>query len=57
MVSAVGFNLITFNFIIKVLKRPLLGSKLEIPTSTTIDLNLVLGACIFGIGWGIGNWN
>jgi uncharacterized membrane protein YedE/YeeE len=54
MVSAVGFNFITFNFIIKVLRKPLLGQKLELPTSTVIDFNLVAGACIFGVGWGIG---
>jgi hypothetical protein len=54
MVGAVTLNVMTFNFIIFKMKQPLLGAKLEIPTSKVIDLKLVLGASIFGIGWGVG---
>ena len=54
MIGAVGLNLATFNFIIHKLKNPLLGAKLEIPTNKVIDMKLVAGASIFGIGWGVG---
>jgi uncharacterized protein len=52
--SAVGLNLILFNIIIRVKKTPLRAEKFELPTKTKIDIPLVLGSAIFGIGWGIG---
>lgn len=54
MLGAVGLNIFTFNFITYKLKKPLLGTKLEIPTNKTIDIKLIAGASTFGIGWGIG---
>ncbi len=41
-----------------VLKRPapLLGGRFYAPERNDIDLPLVLGAAIFGIGWGIGGY-
>jgi len=41
-----------------VLKRPapLLGGRFVVPERKAIDLPLVLGAAIFGIGWGIGGY-
>jgi uncharacterized membrane protein YedE/YeeE len=35
---------------------PLLASKFSIPTRRDIDLRLIAGAAIFGIGWGIGGY-
>jgi uncharacterized membrane protein YedE/YeeE len=32
------------------------GSRMEIPENRTIDLRLVLGGVVFGIGWGIGGF-
>ncbi len=32
---------------------PVLNNKLEIPSRTDIDANLVLGAGLFGVGWGL----
>jgi len=52
--AAVGFNLVSFYFIIKRKQKPLLAEKLELPTKTTIDWQLVVGAAIFGVGWGFG---
>lgn len=52
--SAVGLNLLTFNYLIRVKKKPLLAEKFELPDKTKIDLQLILGSAIFGIGWGIG---
>lgn len=50
MISAVGVNFITF----RLLDKPIMNTKYEVPTNKVIDLKLVLGACIFGAGWGIG---
>ncbi|WP_246775578.1 MULTISPECIES: YeeE/YedE family protein [Methylobacterium] len=33
--------------------RPLLAPRLEIPTRRDLDLPLVAGAAIFGLGWGL----
>ena len=30
------------------------GGKFNVPTNRTIDTKLVLGALLFGLGWGIG---
>lgn len=53
MVGAIGVNLITFYYIIKKQGHPILAVKLCIPQKTQIDIPLVLGAAIFGIGWGL----
>ncbi|HEU0029199.1 MAG TPA: DUF6691 family protein [Kofleriaceae bacterium] len=34
--------------------RPLLASRFHLPTRNDIDRQLVLGAAIFGVGWGLG---
>ncbi|KAG1754594.1 hypothetical protein EDB19DRAFT_1667239 [Suillus lakei] len=34
-------------------EKPRLGGEWNIPTSTKIDLRLILGSVMFGIGWGI----
>lgn len=36
--------------------QPLLNAEFEIPSSTEIDWRLLLGATIFGAGWGIGGY-
>ena len=33
--------------------RPLLGGSFKVPTSGDIDAPLVIGAALFGIGWGL----
>ncbi len=33
--------------------RPLLASRLEIPTRRDLDPRLIAGAAVFGIGWGL----
>lgn len=53
--GAVGVTLITFRFILK-LKHPLFEQKFYLPSRQDIDLKLILGAVIFGIGWGIGGY-
>lgn len=48
MVGAIGVNLFTFWYIIRVLKKPYLGPKLAIPANNKIDALLICGAAIFG---------
>lgn len=50
----VVFNLIVFNYMIRIRKVPYFAEKLFNPESTLVDSKLVLGAFCFGIGWGIG---
>lgn len=51
MIGAVVFNFFSFKIILK--KTPLLTSAYLIPTRKDIDSNLILGAAIFGVGWGL----
>lgn len=44
---------ITFPIIIKKKKKPIFMEKLALPTSKVIDVKLILGASVFGLGWGI----
>ena len=50
--SAVGLNLITFNLILKKMEKPIFHGKFQLPDKKEIDAKLVIGAAIFGIGWG-----
>ena len=40
-------------FLIQKLQKPLFRDRFNLPTNNTIDLKLVLGAVIFGVGWGL----
>lgn len=33
--------------------RPLLGQRFMLPTSNSIDMRLLAGSAVFGVGWGI----
>ena len=35
---------------------PVLASEFQIPTRKNIDRNLMLGALLFGVGWGLGGY-
>ena len=53
--GAVGVTVIAFRFVLR-LPRPIFTSKFYLPTRKDIDLPLILGAAIFGIGWGIAGY-
>ncbi|QQE63861.1 YeeE/YedE family protein [Leptolyngbya sp. BL0902] len=55
MGGAVAVTLVTFRFILK-RPHPIFGSKFYVPTRQDIDKPLILGAALFGIGWGIGGY-
>ncbi len=50
--GAVGVTVLTFRFILR-MKRPLLAERFFITKETHIDRPLIVGAMLFGIGWGI----
>lgn len=38
---------------IRRMKQPLLAKHFELPTAKSIDLRLLFGAALFGVGWGL----
>ena len=52
MASGLAVTVPGFHFILKQ-KRPLFEAKFFLPGKTDIDLRLVSGAVLFGIGWGL----
>ena len=55
MGGAVAVTLVVFRIILKK-NKPMLEAEFELPTRQDIDLPLVAGAAIFGLGWGIGGY-
>ena len=53
--GAVGVTVIAFRFVLR-LPRPIWGDKFYLPTRKELDQPLILGAAIFGIGWGIAGY-
>ncbi len=53
--GAVGVTVISFRYVLP-MKKPFFSDKFYLPTSKDIDLPLILGAGIFGIGWGLSGY-
>ena len=53
--GAVGVTIITFRFVLH-LARPVVSEKFYLPTKKDLDGPLILGAVLFGIGWGIAGY-
>jgi uncharacterized membrane protein YedE/YeeE len=53
--GAVGVTVVTFRFILR-RRAPVFEDGFRLPTARDIDGPLVLGAAIFGIGWGISGY-
>ncbi|MEH6475246.1 MAG: DUF6691 family protein [Sneathiella sp.] len=53
MGGGVAVTVVSFHFILK-RPHPLFGEKFHLPTASNIDRRLVIGAGLFGLGWGIG---
>jgi uncharacterized membrane protein YedE/YeeE len=51
MIGAIAINAIVYQ-IIKKKDHPLFDKKFYLPANNHIDKNLLLGAAIFGLGWG-----
>tara|TARA_B100000686_G_scaffold224913_1_gene232070 strand:- start:4422 stop:4862 length:441 start_codon:yes stop_codon:yes gene_type:complete len=52
MIGALAISFISFRYIPKI-KKPLFSNNFEIPEGKIINTKLILGAIIFGVGWGI----
>lgn len=51
MVGAIGVHALAYRFIMK-REYPILETKFHVPSKKDIDARLILGAAIFGLGWG-----
>lgn len=52
MLGAVSFNLLTFRWLLKK-EQPLFDTCMHLPQNSKIDGKLLVGAALFGIGWGL----
>jgi hypothetical protein len=53
--GAVGVTFLAFPAILR-RQKPALGSKFHLPQAKAIDAKLILGAALFGVGWGLGGF-
>jgi len=53
--GAVGTTLLVFRVILR-RSRPLLADDFQLPTSRVVDRPLLVGAGLFGIGWGLAGY-
>ena len=55
MAGAVGVTMLAFRFVLK-RGQPLFDGEFHLPRLTKVDLKLLVGSAIFGLGWGIGGY-
>jgi uncharacterized protein len=55
MLGAIGVHLALYRLILR-RQSPLFSKQFHIPTRRDINLPLVVGAAIFGVGWGLGGF-
>ena len=55
MVGAMATTLVAFRFVLR-RDRPLFDGDFHLPTATVVDKRLVLGAGLFGMGWGLSGY-
>ncbi|MGE4131789.1 MAG: DUF6691 family protein [Bdellovibrionales bacterium] len=55
MVGAIGIHLVAFRFLRKKAK-PIFGSQWHVPTRRDLTPSLIVGAILFGAGWGLGGY-
>lgn len=51
MGGAIGVHAVAYRFIMK-RPTPILDTQFHLPSKSKIDLRLILGAILFGLGWG-----
>lgn len=52
LAGAVAVTAIAFRFVLR-LPRPVFTAGFQLPAATAVDRQLLLGATIFGVGWGL----
>ena len=55
MVGAIAAHAISYRWIVR-RASPVLATEFDIPTNRKIDVRLLAGSAVFGIGWGIGGY-
>jgi len=55
MLGAIGVHFVAFRWVMR-RTTPVFATKFLIPQKTVIDAPLVVGAAIFGMGWGLGGY-
>lgn len=55
MGGAVVLGFVTFRFVLK-RPSPFFDAKFHLPASKAITPSLVIGAAVFGVGWGVGGY-
>jgi uncharacterized membrane protein YedE/YeeE len=55
LLGAVAVTVIAFRFILR-LPQPIFANQFHLPTKKEIDVPLIVGSAIFGIGWGIAGY-
>jgi uncharacterized membrane protein YedE/YeeE len=55
MLGAIGVHALALRLILR-RESPLFGEAFHLPTRKDLDGKLVLGAAIFGLGWGLGGY-
>jgi uncharacterized protein len=53
--GAVGVTIIAFRFVLR-MPHPIWGESFQLPKRKDIDRKLIIGAAIFGVGWGIAGY-
>ncbi len=53
MLGAIAVYAAGYFFWLPKTNRPILAEKFDLPTKKAIDSRLILGAILFGIGWGV----
>lgn len=55
LLGAVAVTVIAFRFVLR-LPQPIFADQFHLPTKKEIDIPLIVGSAIFGIGWGISGY-
>ncbi len=56
MVGAIGVNAAVWWGVARHREKPVYGESFEVPPAGIIDWRLVVGAVVFGLGWGLGGY-
>ena len=55
MIGAIGVHAISYR-LKNTKQKPLLAEEFSVPTTNAIDKPLLIGALLFGVGWGLGGF-
>ena len=56
MAVAIGVYSVIFHLVKPKMEKPVYAKDFKLPTRTNIDIPLIFGAALFGVGWGLGGF-